>query len=414
MLTKWRTMMISSLCVVGLISTSHGQGTGGMLSYSKDSVLSVEERELLLESYGKSPESGEWAEGDYSKVATVVNHLSTQGVLLLQAGAEEMSIKLQCFTDIDGNGRYEWLCDTEAQPLWDSIDHKGDILFFQESTLAPEEKVTISVLDLFSHGITTEEVRGNLLSEKDYVSSGDLIFCISLQDVGAETGDSYYFTMDLENLQSVELLGAFAYEDVSPTSWYFSGVDFATREGLLSGVSETEFAPEEHLSRAMALYILYKDCGMPKQDLRFFSDVIAGDWYYDAFCWAVNKNICDWAQEMDPHGAVTREELVDFLAKYAQISPKYQKVKDHEGDLSQFSDLNTASVEMLDSLSWAVGTKVIEGNPSGELNPKAVTSRAEACYIFQNFLALESGVPSVLPLVDVVEKEETEAVEEES
>lgn len=48
------------------------------------------------------------------------------------------------------------------------------------------------------------------------------------------------------------------FTDVYSGEWYTSAVEFVHDRGLMTGVSETEFAPEADVTRAMFVTVLYR------------------------------------------------------------------------------------------------------------------------------------------------------------
>ena len=49
--------------------------------------------------------------------------------------------------------------------------------------------------------------------------------------------------------------------DVNPSDWYYEAVNYAVDKQWFNGMSETEFAPSNNLTRAMLVTILYRFAG---------------------------------------------------------------------------------------------------------------------------------------------------------
>lgn len=58
------------------------------------------------------------------------------------------------------------------------------------------------------------------------------------------------------------------FSDVSPDKWYAKAVTWAVKSGFVSGYSADRFGPEDKLTRAQALTILYNFAGKPAVDSR--------------------------------------------------------------------------------------------------------------------------------------------------
>lgn len=95
------------------------------------------------------------------------------------------------------------------------------------------------------------------------------------------------------------------YTDVSAGDWYYEAVEYVSSEGLMDGVSEGEFAPGATLKRAMVWTILARAEGV---------DTGSGSsWYAAAQEWAAAKGVSDGEQ---PGGAITRAQAAALLARY--------------------------------------------------------------------------------------------------
>src|SRR5699024_8155965 len=89
--------------------------------------------------------------------------------------------------------------------------------------------------------------------------------------------------------------------------------------GLMNGVSETEFVPDGTFSRAMLVSTLYRMAGEPEvSGTAAFADVPDGAWYEDALVWAVENGIVNGITEtaFAPDAPVTRQDLAVMLLRY--------------------------------------------------------------------------------------------------
>ncbi|MBQ7870691.1 MAG: S8 family serine peptidase, partial [Oscillospiraceae bacterium] len=84
-----------------------------------------------------------------------------------------------------------------------------------------------------------------------------------------------------------------AFNDLDKTQWYHEGVDFVLDEGLMKGMSDTEFAPNGDVTRAQLVTILYRLEGQPSIEglENPFEDVVETDWFYDAVVWAASEGV---------------------------------------------------------------------------------------------------------------------------
>ena len=66
------------------------------------------------------------------------------------------------------------------------------------------------------------------------------------------------------------------FTDVNAGDWFYNNVQYVYENGLMNGVSETEFAPNENVTRGMFVTILYRMGGEPNTGASTFTDVPSG------------------------------------------------------------------------------------------------------------------------------------------
>ena len=116
-----------------------------------------------------------------------------------------------------------------------------------------------------------------------------------------------------------------------------------------------------------------------------FKDVKDNMWYYSAILWAYENNIVKGigTDIFAPDKGITREELVNIIAAYEKFKGK--TVIAGNADMSVFKDRASVSAWAVESVSWAVENKLLQGN-AGFLNPKGKVTRAELAVIFDRKL----------------------------
>lgn len=175
--------------------------------------------------------------------------------------------------------------------------------------------------------------------------------------------------------------------DVKSGDWFYDAVKYAYENGLMNGTSETIFAPNGTMNRAMIMTVLYRLEKTPAVTTASqFADVPAGQWYSDAVAWAAANNIVNGYNEttFGPMNAVTREQMAAILYRYEQY--KGMDTVTLEENLARFPDKDKVSAYAVPAMQWAVGQKVINGNADGTLNPTGTATRAQVAQIFTNLL----------------------------
>ena len=115
-----------------------------------------------------------------------------------------------------------------------------------------------------------------------------------------------------------------------------------------------------------------------------FTDVKAGQFYSDALVWAYENGIAKGVtdQRFAPHASVTREQMVVFFARFAQLNGQTVEAK---GDLSNYHDAGAISNYAKESMAWAVETGLIQGITSTTLSPKTTSTRAQIAEVLLRY-----------------------------
>ena len=176
-----------------------------------------------------------------------------------------------------------------------------------------------------------------------------------------------------------------AFTDVEKGSWYEDAVIYAVSNNLFNGVSETEFAPNIDMTRAMLVTVLYR-LENPKGSAykHSFTDVANGEWYADAVAWAAENGIVNGISEtaFAPNDKITREQMATIIYRYAKF--KGYDVNDF-ASLSEFSDADEISGFATIAISWACKTGLIQGTTANTLSPKDTATRAQVAVILMRF-----------------------------
>ena len=160
-------------------------------------------------------------------------------------------------------------------------------------------------------------------------------------------------------------------------------MQYAYDNGLMTGVSATEFAPEQTTTRAMIVSMLARLEGVESANNAGFADV-SNEWYATAVNWAASVGVVNGYEDSTfrPNTAITREQLAAILMNYAQY--KGQDVS-ARADLNGYTDQPSTWAE--EAMQWAVAEELITGVTNDELQPQSSATRAQVAAILQRFLA---------------------------
>lgn len=166
--------------------------------------------------------------------------------------------------------------------------------------------------------------------------------------------------------------------------WYHDGVDYVLERKLMVGVSDTRFAPNGAMTRGQLMTVLYRMAGEPETKGQSpFADVKAGQYYTEPIAWAFETGIAKGvtATAFAPNAPVTREQMVTFLARYAQL----QDMDTTSSTELDFTDAGSVSGYAQEPMAWAVETGLVQGMGNGKLNPKGPATRAQMATVLMRF-----------------------------
>ncbi|MDR2087857.1 MAG: S-layer homology domain-containing protein [Clostridiales Family XIII bacterium] len=188
--------------------------------------------------------------------------------------------------------------------------------------------------------------------------------------------------------------GGLPFVDVAEGDWFFEDVAFVYAEGMMTGVSETEFAPQTAVTRGMMVTVLGRHFGADAAGYAAgaFADVAADAYFAPYIAWAAEAGIARGVggNRFEPDRAITREDLATLLFRYAAFAGATLQsdpaVRLPFGDVADISDWATEAV------IWAYAEGLLKGKPGNAFDPRGTATRAETAALLHRFaFALDEG-----------------------
>lgn len=254
----------------------------------------------------------------------------------------------------------------------------GGKLYYDYKTIASAKEVSSKTVFFFDAGrneldltdvyfvpeagATTAKVTYTIYNNKTKIDTGSLTFTVIQQ-----TKSNYFSDVTESNTGK----------------WSANSIDFMSANELVTGTAAKTFSPNQTMTRAMLVTILYRVADKPsvKNVSNPFTDVKAGTYYYDAVLWAYKNNIVTGTSNttFNPNGAVTREQIAAILYRYAG-SPRVN------APLKGYSDQNKVSTYATTAMEWAVKNGIITGKSATTLDPTGKGTRAEVAVMLHRYL----------------------------
>ena len=169
--------------------------------------------------------------------------------------------------------------------------------------------------------------------------------------------------------------------------WAEEAIVKAVNAGLFNGTGDNTFTPNGNVTRGMFAELLYRLSGKPAVDGNMpFSDVTASNYYYNAVIWAYSNGIVTGVSDTEfaPEAKVSREQMVTMLYRFAKF------INDDvtaSTSLKGFADNAAVNSWAVEAMSWAVAEGIITG-ADGKLSPADNSTRAQVATILVRYAGL--------------------------
>ncbi len=177
------------------------------------------------------------------------------------------------------------------------------------------------------------------------------------------------------------------FTDVTKDDWFYDDVKYVNENGLMNGTKSTIFAPNTPITRAMFVTLLWRAEGKPQTNFAMtFEDIDTDGYYAEAVRWSASEKIVKGYSETEfaPDDKITREQIATIMFRYAQYKGTAPTgawaIRMDYADLSEISDWAQEAV-MYGKLSG-----MMQGKDNNMFAPKDHTTRAEAAAILHRFM----------------------------
>jgi len=180
----------------------------------------------------------------------------------------------------------------------------------------------------------------------------------------------------------------FPFIDVTQSDWYYSSVRTVWENSLMQGTANNLFSPNQSMTRAMFVQVLANLHGVSITEFSSssFSDVSRDVWYFGAVEWAYHMGIVQGIgnREFAPNNNITREEMAVMLYRYSKVVG----IEFSEDTVTEFIDNALISNWAIEAVNTMQKAGIISGRTDGNFDPPGTATRAEVATIFSRFLNL--------------------------
>lgn len=171
--------------------------------------------------------------------------------------------------------------------------------------------------------------------------------------------------------------------------WAEKYINAATEKSLFKGNADGTFLPEDNVTRAQFVAVLWRMAGSPTVDVAVpFVDIEnQSEEFKKAIAWGYNSNFINGTSEatFEPEGSLTREAAMKILHYYSggqsgtemMFAPVYNGYFQDSGQISDWAE---------PSMWWGVYYKLISGTTQTTISPQDTTTRAQLAKILVNYI----------------------------
>lgn len=183
------------------------------------------------------------------------------------------------------------------------------------------------------------------------------------------------------------------FRDIADGDWHTDAIEYVATNGLMEGVGDGIFQPNQPLTRAQIVAILYRLDGSPKTEyIQQFQDVPEDAWYACAVSWAYQHDVVHGTSEkiFSPSAEITREQLAVIIANY--IESTKIRIQEAEGTfLSQVKDCWSVSPFAESGVILVCDAGIMNPDSQYNFNPRNKVTRADAAVVFMRLKKSLSG-----------------------
>ena len=163
-------------------------------------------------------------------------------------------------------------------------------------------------------------------------------------------------------------------------------------KAYILGKGDNKFDPGANMTRAEACTVfarlILEKQNIPSGYTSRFSDVKAGDWFYNAVAFLDETGFFEQltSDKYNPNGAITRAEFVDLANKASSLTKGTKKIA--------FTDVPTDHF-YYDSIMAAAGAGIVNGYEDETFRPDNTITRAEVVTVVNRLLGLKANENTV-------------------
>lgn len=202
-----------------------------------------------------------------------------------------------------------------------------------------------------------------------------------------------------------------SFTDVENGDWFYGAVKYVYTHDLFRGVSADRFGPADPMSRGAFVTVLGRMAAIDTAayEAPRFGDTPTDGWYTPYASWAADTGIVQGLDEsrFGPDENISREQMATIIANFAMNQGL--ELPDDADAVPSFGDESSVSDWAREGLALMARTGIIRGDDQGNFRPLDSANRAEGATILMRLDAIAHGrelpaaFPEIYPVLRVVD-----------
>ncbi len=206
------------------------------------------------------------------------------------------------------------------------------------------------------------------------------------------SGNIYIEYNNLSHIIPVQVgAGSIDFEDTK-THWARKDIGKLAGKGFVNGMGDGYYKPDDFLTRAQFLTMLANivpDLDVTLAEPAAFTDVPESEWFYNVVNWGFTTGIVSGLDDTTfaPNQKITREQMASMLDKFTKTTNVNLPEKNEE---VIFTDNKLISPWAVESVNKIVLAGLMNGYPEGNYKPQGNATRAEGASVIYRLITKES------------------------
>lgn len=245
-----------------------------------------------------------------------------------------------------------------------------------------DKEITVSI----PYTLTEEEANNPHKIIAVYIDDDGNITPLTNSYYDTETGMIIFKTKHT-SYYSVQYVNK-SFEDIDTYAWAQESIEALATRGIINGVSENEFAPQNDITRADFVLLITRFFEFEGSDETNFSDVKSDKYYSKAIAAAKELGLVSGTGDnmFNPLETISRQDMMVIIERALGIAEIKDEIKNESGNtLDSYTDIESISNYAVESINYLIEKGIVSGDGTN-INPTSNTTRAEVAVLIYRLL----------------------------